>query len=83
MIEGAWVMNPSNEPKVIQDEGEAPLVLYSDVREPLANLTFLRRGLALAELAMIAYNDEAEASRAAEAIGFPEAQLFEHDGAQA
>jgi len=76
-------MSSSLVPKVIQDVGEVPLVLHSDVREPLANLSFLRRGLALAELAMIAYNDEAEASRAAEAIGFPEAQLFEHDGAQA
>ena len=32
---------------------------------------------------MISYNDEAEALRAAQAIGFPEAQLFEHDGSQA
>jgi triacylglycerol lipase len=32
---------------------------------------------------MIAYNDEAEARRAAQAIGFPEAQLFDNDGSQA
>ena len=70
-------------PKVIQDVGERPLVLHSDVRAPLASLSFLRRALALAELAMIAYNDEAEALRAARAIGFPEAQLFDHDGSQA
>src|SRR6476620_7075516 len=70
-------------PKIIQDVGEVPLVLYSDVRAPLASLSFLRRALALAELAMIAYNDEAEAQRAARAIGFPEAQLFENDGAEA
>jgi triacylglycerol lipase len=71
------------EPKVIQDAGEEPLVLYSDVRAPLASLSFLRRSLAMAELAMIAYNDEAEAQRAAAAIGFPEAGLFDNDGAQA
>jgi triacylglycerol lipase len=53
------------------------------VRSPLAGLSFLRRALALAELAMIAYNDEAEARRAASAIGFPDAQLFDHDGSQA
>ena len=47
------------------------------------SLSFLRRSLALAELAMIAYNDEAEAQRAAAAIGFPEAQLFDNDGSQA
>jgi triacylglycerol lipase len=69
--------------KVIQDAGEAPLVLHSDVRAPLASLSFLRRALALAELAMIAYNDEAEAQRAARAIGFTEAQLFDQDGSQA
>lgn len=73
----------STTPKVIQDPGEVPLVLHSDVREPLANLSFLRRSLALAELAMISYNDEAEAQRAATAIGFPEAQLVDHDGSQA
>src|SRR3954466_11482752 len=71
------------EPKVIPDVGEVPLVLSSDVRAPLASLSFLRRSLALAELAMIAYNDEAEASRAARAIGFPEARLIARDGSQA
>ena len=73
----------STQPKIIQDVGEAPLVLYSDVRAPLAGLSFLRRSLALAELAMIAYNDEAEAQRAACAIGFAEAQLIDNDGAEA
>jgi len=70
-------------PKIIQDPGEAPLVLHSDIRVPLASLSFLRRALAMAELAMIAYNDESEAQRAAQAIGFPEAKLFDHDGSQA
>ena len=76
-------MSISLEPKVIQDVGEVPLVLYSDVRAPLASLSFLRRSLVMAELAMIAYNDEAEAQRAARAIGFPEAQLVDNDGSQA
>jgi triacylglycerol lipase len=76
-------MNNSLVPKVIQDAGEVPLVLYSDVRAPLASLSFLRRALALAELAMIAYNDEAEALEAARAIGFSEAQLIDNDGSQA
>ena len=66
--------NQEPAPKIIQDPGEVPLVLHSDVRAPLASLSFLRRSLAMAELAMIAYNDEAEAQRAARAIGFPEAQ---------
>src|SRR4051812_31647404 len=70
-------------PKIIQDPGEVPLVLHSDVRAPLASMSFLRRSLAMAELAMIAYNDEAEAQRAARAIGFPDAQLFDNDGSQA
>jgi triacylglycerol lipase len=76
-------MSTSLEPKIIQDVGELPLVLYSDVRAPLASLSFLRRSLALAELAMIAYNDQAEARRAARAIGFPEAHLIDIDGSQA
>jgi triacylglycerol lipase len=76
-------MSDRLEPKVIQDVGEEPLVLYSDVRAPLASLSFLRRALVMAELAMIAYNDEVEAQRAAAAIGFPEAQLLDNDGAQA
>src|SRR5262245_40639459 len=77
------VSNGTLLPKIIHDVGEVPLVLYSDVRAPLASLSFLRRSLALAELAMIAYNDEAEAQRAAKAIGFSEAQLIDHDGSQA
>src|SRR5688500_7922051 len=77
------MLEPTTRPKIIQDPGEEPLVLYSDVRAPLASLSFLRRSLALAELAMIAYNDEAEANWAALAIGFPEARLIEHDGSQA
>src|SRR4029079_10715224 len=71
------------EAKIIHDIGEVPLVLYSDVRAPLASLSFLRRALVMAELAMIAYNDEAEAQRAAQAIGCDEAQLFDNDGSQA
>lgn len=71
------------ERKVVQDVGEEPLVLYSDVRGPLAKLSFLRRALVFAELSLIAYNDEAEALRAAQAIGFREAELFDKDGAQA
>lgn len=70
-------------PKVIKDIGEVPLTLYSDVRGPLSELSFLRRGLVMAELSLISYNDEWEAKRAAEAIGFPDAQLFDRDGAQA
>jgi triacylglycerol lipase len=70
-------------PKVIQDVGEVPLELFSEVTGPLLKLSFLRRALVLAELAMISYNDQAEAQRAAQAIGFPEAQLFDNDGSQA
>lgn len=72
-----------SQPKLVKDAGEVPLVLHSDVRAPLASLSLLRRSLALAELAMIAYNDEAEARRAARAIGFPEAKLLDQDGSQA
>ncbi|HEX5102981.1 MAG TPA: lipase family protein [Pirellulaceae bacterium] len=77
------MLEPTTRPKIIQDAGEEPLVLYSDVRAPLARLSFLRRSLVLAELAMVAYNDEAEAHWAAIEIGFPQATLIEQDGSQA
>jgi hypothetical protein len=76
-------LEPTTRPQIIQDPGEVPLVLYSDVRAPLGSLSFLRRSLALAELALISYNDEVEARRAARAVGFPQAGLIEHDGSQA
>jgi triacylglycerol lipase len=69
--------------KIIQDVGEEPLVLHSDAQQPLKDKTFLQRALVMAELAMISYNDEAEAQRAAAAIGFSETQLFDNDGSQA
>ena len=53
-------MSQVTEPKIIQDAGEVPLVLHSDVRGPLSSLSLLRRSLVMAELALIAYNDEAE-----------------------
>jgi triacylglycerol lipase len=68
---------------IVQDKGERPLVLRSDVRGPMKELSFLRRALVLAELSMIAYNDEDEALTAAAAIGFPDVDLFDHDGSQA
>lgn len=83
VLQESLVMSSVLVPKIIQDVGEAPLVLYPDAREPLAGVSFLRRGLLMAELAMIAYNDEAEAKRAAEAIGFSEANLLDRDGSQA
>ncbi len=70
-------------PKIIQDIGEKPLVLHSEVQTPLADVSELQRALVFAELSMISYNDEEEADRASTAIGFPEAKLLEHDGAQA
>lgn len=71
------------QPKVIQDAGERPLVLFSDSTGIIAEKTFLQRALLFAELAMIAYNDEDEATRAATAIGFPDVTFFNNRGAQA
>jgi triacylglycerol lipase len=69
--------------RIIRDAREKPLVLYTDARRPLAGMTFLERALALGELSMIAYNDADEARRAADAIGFPDVELLDRDGAQA
>lgn len=71
------------QPKVIQDAGERPLILFSDSSGIVAGKTFLQRALLFAELAMIAYNDEAEVTRAAAEIGFPDVTFFENRGAQA
>lgn len=70
-------------PQVIQDPGEEPLLLHSRVTGPISELTFLQRALLFAELAMIAYNDESEASRAAQLVGFTHATHFDDQGAQA
>ena len=71
------------EPKFVQDVGERRLVLYSEVTGPIEQLTFLRKALLFAELSMISYNDEAEATRAAEKIGFCDVTFYDHDGSQA
>lgn len=71
------------QPKVIQDAGERPLILFSDSSGIVAGKTFLQRSLLFAELAMIAYNDEAEVARAAAEIGFPDVTFFNNRGAQA
>ena len=71
------------EPKFVQDQGERALVLYSDATGPIDQMSFLHKALLFAELAMISYNDENEATRAAEKIGFPDVTFFDHDGSQA
>lgn len=71
------------EPKIIQDAGERPLVIYSRPHGNLAKMTFLERALLAAELAMIAYNDELEAGRAGQVVGFPDVTYFNNRGAQA
>lgn len=69
--------------RFVHDPGEVPVVVHSNVSGPIAEMSFLRRSLLFAELAMIAYNDEAEASAAAALAGFPDASFFDRDGSQA
>jgi triacylglycerol lipase len=68
---------------VIQQDGEEPLELHSELRGPIRGLSLLRRSLLFAELSLIAYNDYAEALAAATVIGLPDVQFFNHDGSQA
>lgn len=75
--------DPLDHPRMVQDPGEVALAIHSDVTGPIADLTFLRRSLLFAELAMIAYNDEREAAEAAALAGFPDVTFFDHDGSQA
>lgn len=72
-----------NQVETVQDPGEEPLILRSHAREPIKNFSFLRRSLLFAELAMVAYNDEDEARRAAEKIGFHDTTFYDRDGSQA
>jgi triacylglycerol lipase len=67
----------------VQDPGELPLFLKSNLMGPIRDLTFLQRSLLFAELAMVSYNDEDEARRAAEIIGFTDTTFYDRDGSQA
>lgn len=69
--------------RVVQDPGEVPLEIRSNVKSPIEELSFLRRSLLFAELAMVAYNDEAEATAAAKMAGFPDVTFYDRDGSQA
>ncbi|MCD0460135.1 lipase family protein [Roseiconus lacunae] len=69
---------------VVHQAGEVPLLIRSSVKDTsIAELSFLRRSLLFAELAMIAYNDLTEAQAAAEIAGFDEVTFYDRDGAQA
>ena len=69
--------------KIIKQAGEEPLVLHSDLKGPIKDLSLMRRSLLFAELSMISYNDPYEAAVAARAIGLPELEFYNHDGSQA
>ena len=68
---------------VVRQAGEVPLVIRSDVKSPIDELSFLRRSLLFAELSMISYNDEEEAKLAAAIAGFDDVAFFDRDGSQA
>lgn len=68
---------------IVQDPGEVALTLRSKLTKPIRELSFLERSLLFAELAMVAYNDEDEARRACELIGFPDLTFYDRDGSQA
>jgi triacylglycerol lipase len=68
---------------IVRDPGEVPIVVHSRVDGPIAKMSFLRRSLLFAELSMIAYNDEKEATAAAAIAGFGDVSFFDRDGSQA
>lgn len=68
----------------IKDSGEVPIVVHTKkLSGPIRDLTFLQRSLLFAELSMIAYNDESEARRACDLIGFDDLTFYDRDGSQA
>lgn len=62
---------------------ERKLNLKSKLTGPIANMSELRKSLLFAELAMIAYNDDAEVREAVSVIGFDQVVFFDRDGSQA
>ena len=68
---------------IIQERDEVPLVVRSKVTTPVRELSFLKRSLLFAELAMISYNSEEEAAAAAKIAGFPDSTFYDRDGSQA
>jgi len=69
--------------RIVQDRNEVPLVIHSSVTTPIAEMSFLRQALLFAELSMIAYNDQAEATVAAAMAGFTDTAFYDRNGAQA
>lgn len=84
-------MSPANSPVgdlqqptgIVHDKNEVPVIVHSCARRPIAEMTFLQRALLFAELSMVSYNDEREATEAAKFVGFHDVTFFDHDGAQA
>lgn len=68
---------------VVQDPGEVPVVVHSTLTGLIAKMSFVRRSLLFAELAMVAYNDEREATKAAALAGFDDVTFYDRDGSQA
>ena len=68
---------------LIPEHDHVPIVVHSDVTTKIQELSFLRRSLLFAELAMISYKTEAEASAAAASAGFPDVTFYDRDGSQA
>ena len=57
--------------------------LYSRVDRPIQEMTFLRRGLLMAELSTISYMEPKEIRRCVDRLGFGHFEFFERDGSQA
>lgn len=76
-------MSAENPGNVVQDPGEVPLVIHSNVAGPIGEMSFLRKSMLFAELAMISYNDEAEATAAGKILGLPDVTFYDRDGSQA
>ncbi|MEL6894576.1 MAG: lipase family protein [Planctomycetota bacterium] len=81
--DGTSPIGVDTENRVVQQAGETPLIIHSDVTGPIADLTFLQRALLFAELAKISYNDEKEATVAGALAGFDDVTYYDNDGSQA
>ena len=66
----------------MEAEGQQ-LPVYTRLKGPVGELSFLQQSLLFAELSRTSYFSRAEAGRVADEIGFPEIRFYDRDGAQA
>ncbi len=72
-----------NSKKPISAQHASELIIHSQLDGEIAQLSELKRSLLFAELSMLAYLTESEATKAVATLGFHTVRFYNRDGAQA